>query len=139
MNSHKCEECGKAFLPEWHLKKHMIMHSLSYTSSCHYYNNKKFCPFEQLGCKFSHRLSGLCNYDEKCHKKLCPIQQTNQSKIEIEFENFDLSDIIEYDKNVDERTDKSSSSASVVNLVKWKISHVWNVKTVSAKGVPQPP
>ena len=33
--SHECEECGKAFLSEWSLKKHMILHSSSYIHSCH--------------------------------------------------------------------------------------------------------
>ena len=49
----KCDVCGKMFILEWRLKKHGIIHTEK-TKKCHYFLNKKPCPFNNIGCKFAH-------------------------------------------------------------------------------------
>ena len=49
----KCEVCEKTFVLKWRLRKHMKIHN-GHVQPCHYYNNNKTCPFEELGCKFNH-------------------------------------------------------------------------------------
>ena len=47
------------------------MHKREVTKHCHYYNNDKICPFEELGCMFLHKTSETCKYDQECSKVLC--------------------------------------------------------------------
>ena len=49
----KCEICDKAFLLEWRMKKHRVMH-IEKIKTCHFFLSKKPCPFEKIGCKFLH-------------------------------------------------------------------------------------
>ena len=69
-----CEECGKTFVLKWRLKKHLILHSSSEIKGCHYFNNKKTCPFESLGCMFAHKLMGECKFNKTCCNELCSFQ-----------------------------------------------------------------
>ena len=41
---------------------------------CHYFNNDKVCPYEEIGCMFRHEKSEPCKYKEFCKNKLCPFQ-----------------------------------------------------------------
>ena len=51
--SFECESCGKTFLLEWRLRKHSLIHTeKSYLSK--YFQNNQLCPFEQVGCMFTH-------------------------------------------------------------------------------------
>ena len=70
----KCEICGKGFYLEWRLKQHVNIHKNQNTKNCHYYNNDKFCPYDQVGCKFRHIKSKQCENQAKCKTKLCPNQ-----------------------------------------------------------------
>ena len=40
------------------------------TKYCYYYNNDKFCPYDELGCKFRHEVSIPCKFRE-CKNILC--------------------------------------------------------------------
>ena len=51
---HECGLCGKLFVTSWRLRKHASNHSRKSLMICKYYKNETFCPFEELGCKFSH-------------------------------------------------------------------------------------
>ena len=42
---------------------------------CHFFNNQKVCPFEEIGCKFLHLQSSPCRFTE-CQNKLCPFTHT---------------------------------------------------------------
>ena len=66
----KCNTCDKDFYSKWRLNKHVLSHSEN-GKFCHYFNNGKSCPFEEIGCKFKHEVSKNCRYDKKCHIKLC--------------------------------------------------------------------
>ena len=54
---HKCNQCEKSFVTRWRLRKHTRIHSEQYTKSCKYFIRSRSCPFEELGCKFSHDMS----------------------------------------------------------------------------------
>ena len=50
----QCDMCKKTFVLKWRLEKHMNIHNNENCHPCHYFNNGKMCPFEELGCKFLH-------------------------------------------------------------------------------------
>ena len=51
----ECTVSGKKFFLEWRLKKHAQMHTVI-PRTCRYFSNKMPCPFEEIGCKFSHTI-----------------------------------------------------------------------------------
>ena len=53
---YKCEVCDKAFHMKWRLGKHTKLHEISNIKYCHFFNNRKCCSFEELGCMFSSRV-----------------------------------------------------------------------------------
>ena len=59
---------------KWRLLKHKSIHDSDKNRPCHYYNNNKVCPFEELGCKFAHKISGECKYSKACKNKLCSFE-----------------------------------------------------------------
>ena len=38
---------------------------------CHYFNNSKICPIEDIGCKFAHEDSEKCYFFDRCRNQLC--------------------------------------------------------------------
>ena len=50
---YECESCGKKFLLQWRLKQHKFIHTLK-VNTCQYFLNGDRCPFDLIGCKFSH-------------------------------------------------------------------------------------
>ena len=75
----KCEECGKTFVLKWRLKKHENLHvDNANIKHCHYFNNKKECPFSDIGCMFLHKQSKECKYGKKCNTKLCMFQHNTE-------------------------------------------------------------
>ena len=63
-----CDKCEKTFALKLRRNKHREGHD-TVTKQCHYFNNKKNCPFENLGCMFAHVYSGPCKYGTKCFLK----------------------------------------------------------------------
>ena len=45
--------CEKKFYLQWRLKKHVIMHREN-IRVCRYYLNGQYCPYDEVGCQFSH-------------------------------------------------------------------------------------
>ena len=70
--SRECEICGKRFFLEWRLKKHKHVHEKG-ARLCHFYNNRKQCPFETIGCKFRHESSGKCSFSVS-RNRLCQFE-----------------------------------------------------------------
>ena len=66
----ECEHCNKKFVLKWRLNKHLRLHTQQNNIRCHYFNNNKPCPFEELGCMFEHSYSKNCKFGEKCDKTL---------------------------------------------------------------------
>ena len=94
-NTFKCDKCEKEFVLKWRLKKHEIIHSNKISCHCHYFNNGKHCPFEELGCKFLHTASPFCKFGLTCRKKLCPFRHsrvTDLNNIDTKRDNFQFSE-----------------------------------------------
>ena len=72
-----CDLCGKTFVMKWRFKKHTEAHSNKSQKYCHYFNNDKSCPFDEIGCKFRHQHSDECIFGPKCKNKLCHFKHTN--------------------------------------------------------------
>ena len=49
----RCDVCDKQFVLEWRMKKHSKVHTEK-SKMCNYHISNKFCPYEDIGCKFSH-------------------------------------------------------------------------------------
>ena len=80
----KCDTCGKEFLLKWRLEKHQDNHMDPERKKCHYFNNNKKCPYEELGCMFVHEKSEKCKFDDICANRLCPFRHSsNESKREL--------------------------------------------------------
>ena len=77
----QCDHCDKKFVLEWRLRKHKRMHKQQNTINCHYFNNKKDCPFEKIGCMFRHAYSKMCKYGNNCDKVMCSFQHNNDEKV----------------------------------------------------------
>ena len=75
-----CDICGKSFALEWRMKKHKQIHTNQTLKRCHYFNNDKSCPFEEIGCMFEHSFAGICRYGGKCNKTLCSYQHKKGEK-----------------------------------------------------------
>ena len=72
----ECEKCGKTFVLKWRLRKHLSVHETRIY--CHYFNNDKECPFEEIGCKFKHNISPPCK-SEGCNNLLCQYRHSYSS------------------------------------------------------------
>ena len=70
----KCDQCGKSFVLNWRLSKHMRLHTDKNVRHCYYFNNDKKCPFEELGCKFLHAKAKICHLGQSCKRTLCPLK-----------------------------------------------------------------
>jgi len=91
----KCDQCDKNFVSRWRLKKHINIHNGKVTTHCHYFNNKKSCPFQDLGCKFLHKISKLCNFGQTCRKQNCPFRHEIKDNNTME----EVSELIDISEN----------------------------------------
>ena len=90
------EECNEHIeiihvtnVTKWRLKKHVKSHADENIKFCHYFNNGKICPFEKLGCMFSHQDSEICYFGVRCMNKLCQFKHTQNLKDDTEDAQFD--------------------------------------------------
>ena len=81
----KCDKCDKTFVSEWRSKKHIEGHSKSDRKYCHFFNNRKFCPYEEIGCKFRHEDAGKCALGKSCCEYMCQFdhRESTDSKADI--------------------------------------------------------
>ena len=52
-----CNICSKTFQTNWRLEKHVRNHDRINVRVCKYFRKEELCPFEKVGCKFSHSSS----------------------------------------------------------------------------------
>ena len=72
VKKHKCQECDKTFYFKWRLQSHNKIHDKeSSIRKCHFFNNNKQCPFEEIGCKYLHEKSLHCKFEDKCKFDKC--------------------------------------------------------------------
>ena len=84
IKEYKCEQCNLGFFLKWRLNKHVKGHSTIEQKFCHYFNNEKNCPFEEMGCKFKHGKSENCKFGQMCENKLCQYRHTGTKKKDID-------------------------------------------------------
>lgn len=92
METYDCDRCDKKFVLIWRLRKHKESHTNMNMKKCHYFNNKKVCPYEKIGCMFDHSTSEICIFGGKCTNKLCPYQHEKEVDEPIETLEKDLKD-----------------------------------------------
>ena len=66
---------------KWRLRKHMDLHNNPKAKKCHFFNNKKHCPFQEVGCKFLHETSEKCYFQDNCRNALCPYQHETKKQV----------------------------------------------------------
>ena len=62
----KCSTCDKEFFLQWRLNQHIKGHAEKERKFCHYFNNFKSCPFEEIGCRFNHDHAAFCKFEKLC-------------------------------------------------------------------------
>ena len=72
----KCEVCGQAFYTKWRLGMHQRQHELTDVRFCHFFNNSKFCKFEDLGCMFKHEEAPICQKATFCRVIMCQFKHS---------------------------------------------------------------
>ena len=65
------------------------LHKATKKIRCHYYNNTKPCPFDEIGCMFLHEKSKLCKNADSCQMKLYQFKQIESMKNEMSIESMD--------------------------------------------------
>ena len=80
---YECDLCDKKFVLKWRLKKHKEGHANEHKKFCHYFNNEKSCPYEEIGCKFLHQNSEMCYFRKKCRNNLCQFKHVDNGVEEI--------------------------------------------------------
>jgi hypothetical protein len=61
-------------------------------NNCHYFNNDKKCPFEELGCKFLHSVSQICKFGPTSEMKKDKVTDIENVEVSEEVENDELAD-----------------------------------------------
>jgi hypothetical protein len=92
----KCDYCGKTFYMKWRLGKHLQQHESCDAKFCHYFNNDKFCRFEEHGCMFLHEDAPACKNINSCRIRLCQYKHINASSNEAFKDNSDVVNIARY-------------------------------------------
>ena len=72
----RCDIYEKTFMFEWRLRKHKFMHQSVTGTKCHYYNNSKDCPYEEVGCKFKHIPTPQFKFGKTCGRRLCQFKHS---------------------------------------------------------------
>ena len=76
--SYKCDVCDKEFYLEWRSKKHQKVHNGN-VKFCHYFNNSKTCPYEEIGCMFWHKEAQFCSF-KPCRNSMCQFRHAEQNE-----------------------------------------------------------
>ena len=64
------------------MEKHTRDHRVD-IKFCHYFNNDKPCPYDEVGCKFKHETAPECRCNLKCTFKLCQFTHTTKKGEEV--------------------------------------------------------
>ena len=83
-----CELCGKNFKYEDIKQKHKAIAHENIKIYCHYFNNRKECPFSQ-DCVFLHEVSAPCRYGIVCVRDKCMFRHGDQEKKDEHCEQMD--------------------------------------------------
>ena len=84
-----CDQCGKQFKYLDTMEKHIKIVHDKCKLYCHYFNNRKTCPFDKE-CVFLHEDADNCKYGESCERLLCMFK--HESVICLDAEDDNISD-----------------------------------------------
>jgi hypothetical protein len=107
INPLKCPICEKEFYLNWRLKKHVASHN-ELNKYCHYFNNAKVCPFQELGCKYKQEHSDKCKFDINCKFKLCQFKHSKKK---------DASEEASNDKRYLNHTNNASETREAIIII----------------------
>ena len=65
----------------------MRLHEETNIKHCHYYNNDKCCPYEELGCKFLNTVAEICEFGSKCTRRLCTCRHERSRSTQNDIDN----------------------------------------------------
>ena len=120
MQPFSCDKCEKKFYLKWRLEKHRGSH---YTKKlCHYYNNQKACPYEDIGCMFRHEVSSLCRFST-CNNILCQYRHdendlVTEDTINVVEDDSQRSTPIKYYPDCEDCTDNSNCVKCIIRNIK---------------------
>ena len=69
-DKYHCGQCEKSFKYEDVKRKHILNTHENAKFYCHFYNNKKTCPYDDE-CVFLHEDSKICKYGKTCEINYC--------------------------------------------------------------------
>ena len=110
---YKCDQCEKMFNYQDIMKKHILIPHENAKLYCHFYNNKKTCPYNDE-CVFLHEHSRLCKYGSYCEREYCMFKHECQNK-EIETVNV-AEEIIEIADDKNGVLDKADAISVIVDV-----------------------
>ena len=70
------------------LEKHVDAVHAGFTLYCHYYNNNKECPYDEV-CIFEHEESESCRYGKGCEREMCMYTHDDEDESDDESDNDD--------------------------------------------------
>ena len=115
IETYQCDMCEKTFHLEWRLKKHRNAHNLVNVKFCHYFNNRKQCPYEEIGCMFKHLKAEFCRFKNYCQNKLCQFQHNSKEEGDNGFDktndNMETANNVDIEVNINSDSDDSDSEA----------------------------
>ena len=103
------------------MEKHVKIHTQKFVQYCHYYNNDKFCPYEELDCKFLHQVDNDCKFGKKCNKEMCPKRHSEEEQENNGDKETDTAQ--EYISDNDEDNETVSMNESFVTSTPQKIKY----------------
>ena len=111
----ECEKCEKVFTFEGVLERHITAVHGEKKIYCHYYNNKKECPFKEE-CIFAHLTAKDCMFGNECERLYCMYKHKEHFQVNEE-ESEDQNDESDSDEKEDFDTLKMSEIEPVLAKV----------------------
>ena len=112
----QCGICNKTFLAKWRLKKHEQNHFRKNIKKCRFFKKGKFCPFQEVGCKFLHEPIDQSVPDETAMEEV-PTDQNDSEEESIEFI-LKKAEAFENDLDTETDSDNEESIESIMKKVK---------------------
>ena len=113
-----CDFCAKIFVAKWRLKKHRENHYRKNVKLCKYFKKEQLCPYEEVGCKFSHKTTN--NTDNKSRK--CASE--NGEKVHLDVKNTENDEILDDDIPEPEETMSYDSLENSADLSEESIESI---------------
>ena len=108
-----CDKCEKVFKYEEARSRHKTAVHEHLKIYCHFFNNKKVCPFENQ-CIFLHEDPEDCKYGEICEREYCMYKHVDDGTGDDGEENFENNDTVD-EINLEDEVDNIFLNEAFVN------------------------